>query len=241
MLLFIKEPPKQTALKLSFKEMFKDLLGPFKDKNYRLFLIVFYFFWIPLVAFQFLVLNLATFVISMRGDEFILMAIVVIVCAAVSFIAWKKLSEKYGLKNTLSICLMFSIFSFILFSLLLVPMPSEVVIIVGILLISLCFCCSVGTMVFPFAIMSDLIDNAEIKTGKTLSGSYSGAFIMMGSLASASSVLIISVNLELYGAEVAFGYIIILSVIGPFLLVVSLLVFQKVQVIGTHKLVTKSK
>ncbi len=240
MLLFIKEPPKQTVTKLSFKEMVNDLLGPFKDKNYGLFLIVFYLFWIPLVSFQFLVLNLATFVISMRGNEFILMAIVVIMFAAVSFIAWKNLSEKYGLKETLSICLIFSIFSFILFSLLLVPMPGEVGIIVGILLISLSFCSSVGIMVFPFAIMSDLIDNAEIKTGKNLSGSYSGAFIMMGSLASASSVLIISVNLELYGPEAALGYIIILSIIGPILLFAALLIFQKVQVKGTRKLVKKS-
>jgi probable glucitol transport protein GutA len=235
MLVFIKEPPKQTAMKLSFKEMFKDLLGPFKDKNYGLFLMVFYLFWIPLVSFQFLVLNLATFVISMRGNEFILMAMVVIAFAAVSFIAWKKLSEKYGLKQTLSICLIFSIVSFILFSLLLVPIPSELVIIIGILLISLCFCSSVGTMVFPFAIMSDLIDNAEIKTGKILSGTYSGAFIMMGSLASASSVLIISVNLELYGPEAALGYIIILSLIGSTLLFVALIVFQKVEMKGTKK------
>jgi Na+/melibiose symporter-like transporter len=163
------------------------------------------------------------------------MAMVVIAFAAVSFIAWKKLSEKYGLKQTLSICLIFSIVSFILFSLLLVPIPSELVIIIGILLISLCFCSSVGTMVFPFAIMSDLIDNAEIKTGKILSGTYSGAFIMMGSLASASSMLIISVNLELYGPEAALGYIIILSLIGSTLLFVALIVFQKVEMKGTKK------
>jgi hypothetical protein len=66
-----------------------------------------------------------------------------------------------------------------------------------------------------------------------LSGSYSGAFIMMGSLAAASSVLIISVNLELFGPEASLGYIIILSIIGSTLLFVALIVFQKVQLIGT--------
>ncbi len=240
MLIIIKEPPKQRDTKLSLNEMFKDLAEPFKDKNYRLFLITFYLFWIPFVAFQYLVLNLATFVISVRGNEFILMAIVVIMFAALSFIGWKKLSEKYGLKETLSICLIFAIFSFILVSILLIPMPNEIILIVGILLISLCFCSSVGTMVFPFAIMSDLIDNAELKTGKMLSGSYSGAFIMMGSLAAASSVLIISVNFELFGPEAALGYIIILSFIGPTLLFVALIVFQKVQ-IGTNKLAKNQK
>jgi len=161
------------------------------------------------------------------------MAIVVIMFAALSFIGWKKLSEKYGLKETLSICLIFAIFSFILVSILVIPMTNEMILIVGILLISLCFCSLVGTMVFPFAIMSDLIDNAEIKTGKVLSGSYSGAFIMMGSLAAASSVLIISVNLEIFGPEPSLGYIIILSIIGSTLLFVALIVFQKVQLIGT--------
>ena len=65
--------------------------------------------------------------------------------------------------------------------------------------------------------------------------------MMMGSLAAASSVLIISANLELYGPEAALGYIVILSVIGPILLFVALLIFQKVQIMGTGKLVKKSK
>jgi len=241
MLLIIKEPPKHRDKKFSFNEIFKDLAGPFKDKNYRFFLITFYLFWIPFVAFQYLVLSLATFVISIRGNEFLLMAVVVIVFAALSFIGWKKISEKYGLKETLSICLIFSILSFILVSVLLIPMPDEMILIMGILLISLCFCSSVGTMVFPFAIMSELIDNAEIKTGKILSGSYSGAFIMMGSLAASSSLLIISINFELFGPENALGYIIILSVIGSILLIIALIVFQKVQIIGMDKSVKKSK
>lgn len=235
MLLIIKEPPKQRETKLAFNEIFKDLTEPFKDKNYRFFLITFYLFWIPFVAFQYLVLNLATFVISLRGNEFILMAIVVIAFSAFSFIGWKKLSEKYGLKETLSICLIFSIFSFILIFILILPMANEVILIVGILLIALCFCSSVGTMVFPFAIMSDLIDNAELESGKLLSGSYSGAFIMMGSLAAATSLLIISVILELFGPEASLGYIIILSIIGTALLFVALIIFQKVQLIGTNK------
>ena len=56
---------------------------------------------------------------------------------------------------------------------------------------------------------------------------------MMGSLAAASSVLIISVNLEIFGPEPSLGYIIILSIIGSTLLFVALIVFQKVQLIGT--------
>ena len=234
MLLIIKEPPKHRVKKLTFNKIYKDLAEPFKDKNYRIFLITFYLFWIPFVSFQYLFLNLATFVISFRGNEFILMAIIVFVFAAFSFIAWKTLSEKFGLKKTLSICLIFAISSFFLFFVLLIPMTIELILIVGIILISICFCSLVGTMVFPFAIMSDLIDNAELKADKILSGSYSGAFIMMGSLASATSLIIISIILELFGPETSFGYILVLSVIGSSLLFVALIIFQKVQLKGTN-------
>jgi len=162
------------------------------------------------------------------------MAVIVFVLSAFSFIAWKTLSEKYGLKNTLSICLIFAIISFFLFFVLLIPMTIELILIVGIILITICFCSLVGTMVFPFAIMSALIDNAELKADKVLSGSYSGAFIMMGSLASATSLIIISLFLELCGPETSFGYIIILSFIGSTLLIVALIIFQKVQLIRTN-------
>ncbi|TFG27137.1 MAG: MFS transporter [Promethearchaeota archaeon] len=229
MLLIIKEPPKQRKEKASFNDILKELAGPFKDKNYRLFLLTFYLFWIPFVAFQYLVLNLSTFVISMRGNEFILMAITVILFSGFSFIGWKKLSEKFGLKETLSICLIFACISFLLFFTLIIPMSNEIILVVGILLIAFCFCGMVGTMVFPFAIMSDLIDNAESKNSKKLSGSYSGAFIMMGSLAAATTLLIISFVLELFGPEASLGYIIILSILGSSLLFVAFIVFQKVQ------------
>ncbi len=235
MMLIIKEPLKERERNLSFGEIFKDLAIPLKDRNYRTFLITFYLFWIPFIAFQFLLLNFATFVISLRGTEFILMAIVSFSSSIASFIIWKKLSEKFGLKKTLTICLIFACFSFFLFIILLIPMAHEINLAVGIFIIALCFCSLVGTMVFPFALISDLIDTAELKTGKSLSGSYLGAFTMVGSFASASAMLMISVFLELYGTKAPIGYIVILSIIGASLIVAALIIFQKVQIVGTDQ------
>jgi len=84
-------------------------------------------------------------------------------------------------------------------------------------------------------LISDLIDTAELKTGKSLSGSYLGAFTMVGSFASASAMLIISVFLELYGTESPIGYIVLLSIIGVSLIVAALIIFQKVQIVGTEQ------
>lgn len=233
MLIVIKEPPKEKQEKREIKEVIIDLLQPLKDSNYRIFLVCFFLFWIPFVAFQYLILNLSTFLLKLRGNEFIIMAGIAFVFAIISFIIWQKLSEKYGLKKTLSMCLLFAAIAFFLILILLIPMPHALLLGIGITLITLCLCSLVGTMVFPFAIISDIVDQAEIRTGKSQSGSYSGAFTMMGSLASATAMLIISIFLEIYGPEAAISYGFIL-VLGACFIVIALILFQKVEIVGTE-------
>ena len=91
-------------------------------------------------------------------------------------------------------------------------------------------------MTFPFAIMGDLIDSAESKAdGKSLSGTYSGAFIMIGSLAAALSMLIVSIILQLFGPESPISYALIISVVGSGLILIAVIIFQKVPIVGTEQ------
>lgn len=233
MLAIIKEPEKDRSQKGSFKDLLAQLSEPLKDKNYRTFLITFFLFWIPFVAFQYLILNLGTFLLQLRGSEFIILAIVALIGAIVSFVVWKSISEKVGLKKTLSICLVFAAIAFSLILILLIPMPHTILFGVGIVLITLCLCSLVGTMVFPFAIISDIIDQAEAATNKNLSGSYSGAFTMMGSLASGTAMLIISIFLEIFGPEAPISYAFILT-LGAGFIVLAIFLFQKVKIMGTN-------
>ena len=233
MLIIIKEPEKDRSDKSSFKEVMVQLTEPLRDTNYRTFLITFFLFWIPFVAFQYLVVNLGTFLLKLRGNEFVILAVVALIFAIVSFVVWKTISTKFGIKKTLTICLIFAAVAFFLVLILLIPMPHGLLFGVGIILVSLCLCSLVGTMVFPFAIMGDIIDQAEEATGKNLSGSYSGGFTMMGSLASGTAMLIISIFLEIFGPEAPISYAFILA-LGAAFIVVAIFLFQKVKIVGTE-------
>ncbi|MFW9897639.1 MAG: MFS transporter [Candidatus Thorarchaeota archaeon] len=236
MMLIIKEPKMNKKQIRTLNETLKGLMEPLKDKNYRIWLITFFIFWIPFVAFQFLVLNMATFILDLRGFEFIILIMIAFISTIFSFVIWQKISQKLTLRKTFTICLIFSSISFSLILILIIPMAHVIIFVLGITIISLCLCCLVGTMIFPFAIIGDMIDSAELKSeGKSLSGIYSGAFIMTGSLASATSMLIISIFFELFGPESPISYGLILALVGTGLILVAVVIFQKVQIVGTKE------
>jgi Na+/melibiose symporter-like transporter len=103
-------------------------------------------------------------------------------------------------------------------------------------LIVVCFCIAgyVGAMIFPFPIIGDIIDTAEIKSGRSLSGPYSGAYNFVLSSAAATAMLVVTSILEIFGAQEPISFAIIF-VLGAILLVCSLLFFKKVNIIGTEK------
>ncbi|TFG22134.1 MAG: MFS transporter [Promethearchaeota archaeon] len=236
MMLIIKEPKKTNREHTGFKDILRGLSKPLKDRNYRRWLITFFIFWVPFMAFQFLAVNLATFVLDLRGIEFLIAILIGFISTIFSFVIWQKISQKFSLKKTFTICLIFSSISFSLILILIIPMTHQLTFIFGVAIICLCFCSLVGTMTFPFAIMGDLIDSAESKAdGKSLSGTYSGAFIMIGSLAAALSMLIVSIILQLFGPESPISYALIISVVGSGLILIAVIIFQKVPIVGTEQ------
>lgn len=233
-LIFIKEPPPDSSESLIFKQVIKDLSEPFKDKNSLRFLISYFLVWIPLVTLNYTVMNLTTFVLDLRGSEFLLFAGVAFFAAIGAFILWNVLSEKLGLKRTTSICIFITCVSFFFILILILPMEHETMIPIGMVIVSACLVGYVGVMIFPMAIMSDIIDTAELKSGRSLSGSYMGAYNMVLSFGSAASMLIVSILLEVFGPAEPISYGIIYMVCG-FLLVGGFFLFQKVKIVGTEE------
>ena len=238
MMVFIKEPNKMRNGHESVREIFKDLTIPIKDKNYRILLITIFLFWAPIIIFQYLLISLSTFVISFRGNEFGIMVGISFPLSMLSFILWNKLAEKVGAKKTLVVCLIYSCVSFSLILVFLIPMSREEIFITGVIIFTLCFIAMIGTMVFPYVLVASCIDDAELEhqaQNKSLSGLYTGVYSMIGSFSSASAMLIVAVGLEIFGPEEAIGYIVLISIIGPIMIIVSLLFFRKVKITDNNQ------
>ncbi|MHA1342431.1 MAG: MFS transporter [Promethearchaeota archaeon] len=234
MMIFIKEPKIEMKGEISVKSVFRDLAIPFKDKNFRNWLFTYYFFWISLISLQYLILNLATFVLELRGIfEYLLFAEVALIVSILSFFVWKSISKKIGIKSTLNLCLIIECITYIFYIIILIDISHEFMLIIGLILLSTSLFGMIGAMIFPMAIMSDIIDTAELETGKKLSGSYTGAYFMTSSLAGATSMFFITLFLEIFGAESRFSYIIIF-ITGAFILLISILILKKVIVVGTE-------
>ena len=96
----------------------------------------------------------------------------------------------------------------------------------------------IGTMVFPYVLVASCIDDAELEhqaQNKSLSGLYTGVYSMIGSFSSAFAMLIVAVGLEIFGPEEAIGYIVLISIIGPIMIIVSLLFFRKVKITDNNQ------
>ena len=233
-LIFIKEPVVEVNEDISLKQVIKDLGTPFKDKNSLVFLVSYFLVWIPLVTLNYTVMNLTTFVLDLRGSEFLLFAGVAMIAAIGSFLLWNYLAGKMGLKKTTTICIVITCISFFFILILVLPLDHSAIITFGIIIVCGCLVGYVGVMIFPIAIMSDIIDTAELKSGRSLSGSYMGAYNMVLSIGSAISMIIVSIFLELFGPAEPLSYGIIYLVCG-FLLVGGLFIFQKVSIVGTEE------
>jgi len=234
MLFGVKEPSTEVAKTTNLKSFFQDLVEPFKDTNFRFFLISYFLLWTSLSYINYTIMNLLTFLLDLRGNEFALFAIVAFSAAIAAFILWSKLSEKLGLKRTTSICILITIVAFLMIVVLTIPMPHHIRLIFGFIIVSVCLVGYVGSMIFPPAIMGDIIDSAELTTGKKLTGAYSGAWMLVLSFGEGFSMLLISVFLEIFGPESSLSYALI-YLFGACLLSVSYIIFQKIIIVGTEK------
>ena len=229
MLLFTKEPSKPSRERPSISQIFSDITGPLKDKNFRNYLISFFLSWTPIVSLSYLLMNIATYLLELRGSEFVIFMVVALCAGLFAFVFSQKLSAKYGIKKTLRICLSITLIPFVSIFIILFPLDHALTVVIGMALVSLCLIGFVGAMIFPATIMSAIVDEAEKNSQKSLSGSYAGAYSMVLTGGSATSMLIVSLFLEIFGAEAKISYV-GFFLFGAVLLTLSLFIFRKVRI-----------
>ncbi|MBD3255548.1 MAG: MFS transporter [Candidatus Lokiarchaeota archaeon] len=213
----------------SIKDIFKDLLNTLQDKNYRNYILSFLFMFIAFTAFANLLINYSTFVLKLRGEEFFFVVIFIVISCAFSFILWDSLSKRLGLKKSMTTCLILAFIAFSSNLILIIPMSQQLKIIIGIALISFTFATFVGSLIFPMAIVSNIVDMAAKRLNKNVSGAYVGLYAMMGSLSAALVMLFISSFLQIFGTNASISYILIFFV-SAILIALSGLIFRKVKV-----------
>ena len=228
MLIKFKEQIKRNKKRPIQENKNLDSMAPFKDNNYRKWLITFILFWIPFIAFQFMVLNILMFMLQLRGLEFIFIGILALCTVIFSFLLWLNVSKRIGLRNTFIACLSCGGILFFLLLLLAFPMPHDLMLVFGFIIICLILCCLVGIMGLPLAIVSHFVDKANQASEASLTGAYTGIFIMFGSISAAISMLLVSFLLQLFGPENPFSYASIF-LIGAGLVFIALMIFRKIE------------
>lgn len=227
MMIKIKEPDILVDKEFSLKKIFSDIIGPFRDKNFRLYIISFFLMFITATIFQVLIFGFLTFVLALRGNEFLIIGGVGLVSAIISFLISEKLTERVGLKRSMIIYLILGVVSFCSTLILLIPFSHSLKLIIGMVILAFWIISFIGVMIYPMAIVSEMVDHAQKTTNTNLSGSYLGSTNMISSLATASSLLFTSVILQAFGAETEFSYI-FLFFLGGISILISLLFFRKV-------------
>lgn len=229
---FIKEPEVVSCAddKLSFKS----IIEPLRDRNQLKYLIVYFIMYLPATCLIYLIFSFALNIIQLQGNEFYIFGGVALVMCVMSFVIWEKLIAKFGLKKAFKYCLIFSIFSFEVLLVLMIDMDHSILVFIGIIILSVSLISLVGSLLFPGPILADIIDSAEERTGRSLSGSYQGSMNLFGALSSGTAMMLSTAFLQVYGEESPIPYLIIFSLGGLFVLI-ALLVFRKVEIIGTKE------
>lgn len=228
MMIKIREPDVPVDKEFNLKKIFSDIIGPFRDKNFRLYIFSFFLMFITATIFQVIIFGFLTFVLALRGNEFLLVGGVGLGAAILSFLISERLTEKVGLKRSMILYLILGVLSFCSTLILLIPFPHKVNLIIGIIILAFWIISFIGVMIYPMAIVSEMVDHAQKSTKNNLSGSYLGSTNMISSLAAASSLLFTSILLQVFGAETEFSYV-FLFFLGGICFLISLLFFRKVK------------
>lgn len=211
----------------------RTLKDPFADKNAFRYIIVSFLNTIPLTSFMYLLFNFLDEILHLNSIMYYSGMFLIFVMMGASFAFWGKLSKKKGVKNAYIVCLYLSATALFLLQLTITSLilPELIYQILGLALLSLWCVTVIGGQIFPKAVYSDIIDQAEERTGKSQSGNYSGASGFLNTLGAATSMMISTFFIGLFGKDNIWGYLIIFF-ISFCLVAVTIPIFKGVVIVG---------
>lgn len=184
---FLKKTQVEIIKKTNLKDTLKDILVPFRDPDFRLFLISIF---LMNAGLRIIVRNLAPyfeFVMFFEGNSFIYFALALIPFAGVGFVFWTKKAKTKGLRYAFVVSnKTITIFLFTTFSLLFIDNYSLRTIL-ALIITGLTIASMVPGYILHFPITSKFSDNAPahiVKEG-SVSGKYFGALLLIYNLANA--------------------------------------------------------
>ncbi|MCP4763058.1 MAG: MFS transporter [archaeon] len=209
------------------------LSEPFKDKNCMKYLFSMFLFNIPGTALLYLLMNFLIYVLGVDGIWYYICIVIILFVMVISFVFWDKSSKKDGIKKAYKKSLMIFGFALLLMIviILVIPLGEIVKMIVGLIIIGAAVFGMVGGMIFPSAILSDIIDQAENRTMKSQAGNYYGAYNFLNSLSSAVSMFVVSMFMEILGETEPIGYIVI-SIVSALLIPIAIPLYNKLSIVG---------
>ncbi|MHA1821258.1 MAG: MFS transporter [Promethearchaeota archaeon] len=210
----------------------KTLKIPFKDRNALNFFISTTLSMIPMICLNYLAFNFAIYVVKIEGFMYYLLIIVAIISIEASFLFWNGYAEKVGLKKANMTCLKLSVVSFLLMAFLIFDLDKIIIEIYGLTAVGFALFVFIGANIYPGAILSDIIDQAETSLLKSLSGKYMGAFAFLGAIGGAIAMFISSLFMEIFGVENALGYILIFLIFGSGLTLLAIPFYSKIRIVG---------
>lgn len=182
---------------------------------------------------MYLLFNFLDEVLHLSSGLYYLALLVIFGMMGASFGYWGYLSKKKGVRNAYIRCLYLSATALLLLQLTITSLflPTLAYQILGLALLSFMLVTVIGGQIFPKAIFSDIIDQAEERTGKSQSGNYSGASGFLNTLGAATSMMICTLFIDLFGKDNITGYLIIFF-IGFCLVAAAIPIFKRVTIVG---------
>ncbi len=107
-------------------------------------------------------------------------------------------------------------------------MDHFLILIIATILVSIIACSLIGAMVFPLAITSNIIEKAEIRTGKSLGGAYYGTYSTITALGAATTMLLVAIILQTLTTESPVAYGVIMGC-NALLILIATIILQKIE------------
>ncbi|MFX0099617.1 MAG: MFS transporter [Candidatus Hodarchaeota archaeon] len=222
------------APKIGLGGVMKEIFKPFKDTEYRKFLLSAFFVNAGLRLITKMLGPYFSYVLDFQGMIFTIFMVMVFPFAVIGFLLWSRRAKTKGLKKTyLQSTLILSIFLASTFFLLF-EISIQVIQVMAYIIVSGALFTMVTGFIVPNPIISEMVDNApeafkkQAKEG-TLSGSYFGTYTLMINLGYVVADLIIGMMLA--GERAENGYFIgLLFPIGAVLYFLAVIVFWNAKI-----------
>ncbi len=178
---------------LSMQETISELLLPFKDINYRKYLLSNFFWNIALQIILKIMFFIFTYVLELESEDFFLAALFLTPFAGIGFLLWSKSIKSKGLKKTFLISSLAAAIFLMAGLIFLIPMIKFIRSTIAVFVLGGIIASIVPGFILPNPIISNFVDKRSLDMQKgenNHSGSYFGSFLFALSIAYAVGDLI---------------------------------------------------